>query len=86
MTAAYGETWLRLDSAVWQGCATSVGLRPPLIVAVVRYLGVREVDGNVRRLSDDGDELRKGVSWVIEDGCARWDRPHVAEVEYQRER
>ena len=60
MTAAYGETWLRFDSAVWQGCAISVGLRPPtLIVAVVRYLGVREVDRDVRRLSDVSGELRK---------------------------
>ena len=62
-----------------------MGLRPPLIVAVVRYLGVREVDGDVCRLGDDSDELRKSVSRVIEDGCARCDCPHVAEVENQRE-
>ena len=60
MSFADRETWFRLVSSVSQGGgATSAGLRTPLVVAVVRYLGVREVDRDVCRLSDDRDELRK---------------------------
>ena len=79
---------MRCSSGLLPRCRTGErdfgGVEPPLIVAVVRNLGVREVDGDVRRLCDDSDELRESGGRVIEDGCARCDSPHVAEVEYQR--